>query len=345
MSGMYEHQKVRNTTPVTIRASDGRGAAAASDTVDVSVMKGRPRVNVAGSVTRPDPQVAMGSPGLPPKFAIAGSADMPAHDRSWQFLRSIIALFYRATTPASRGVCTMARFLAPTALIAVISAQVACVPPYERTAHDDSTHAHLRRGQFSVDTMAVHYVEGGNRQGPRVFFIHGTPGNWEAFAHLMRDRTLLDRLHLIAIDRPGFGASAHAGVITDLDRHAAVVHAAFKAVGNPENKPIVVAIRSAARSRISLPQIIQRISADSSQSRQVSTRRSARRDGSIIWGHGPGPSFRVRSNARIRRSCRSVSNSARYIIDCPASRGRLWSSRAGSTGWFRLATQISRSAT
>lgn len=52
-----------------------------------------------------------------------------------------------------------------------------------------------------------HYVSAGNEEGPILFFVHGSPGSWNAFEAFLKDSLLAKEYHLLAIDRPGFGYS------------------------------------------------------------------------------------------------------------------------------------------
>jgi pimeloyl-ACP methyl ester carboxylesterase len=53
----------------------------------------------------------------------------------------------------------------------------------------------------------IHYIETGNNQNPTLFFVHGSPGSWDAYKNYLKDTLLLKRYRMIAIDRPGFGYS------------------------------------------------------------------------------------------------------------------------------------------
>ena len=53
----------------------------------------------------------------------------------------------------------------------------------------------------------LHYVKTGSENLPTLFFIHGSPGSWDAFKEYMMDSALLSRFRIISIDRPGFGFS------------------------------------------------------------------------------------------------------------------------------------------
>lgn len=39
----------------------------------------------------------------------------------------------------------------------------------------------------------VHYVATGNAQNPTLFFIHGSPGSWNAFKEYLQDTLLLKK--------------------------------------------------------------------------------------------------------------------------------------------------------
>jgi pimeloyl-ACP methyl ester carboxylesterase len=53
----------------------------------------------------------------------------------------------------------------------------------------------------------LHYVQVGSDTLPTLFFVHGSPGSWNAFKRYLQDKDLIDRYRMVAIDRPGFGFS------------------------------------------------------------------------------------------------------------------------------------------
>lgn len=65
----------------------------------------------------------------------------------------------------------------------------------------------LRIKRQSVNGYELHYTATGADSLPTLFFLHGSPGSWDAFERYMRDSLLLQRFRMIAIDRPGFGYS------------------------------------------------------------------------------------------------------------------------------------------
>ncbi|AWI26144.1 alpha/beta fold hydrolase [Flavobacterium pallidum] len=60
---------------------------------------------------------------------------------------------------------------------------------------------------FTTGGRDIHYIVTGKNDLPTVFFIHGSPGSWNAFKDYMKDSLLLQKYRLVAIDRPGFGYS------------------------------------------------------------------------------------------------------------------------------------------
>lgn len=58
-----------------------------------------------------------------------------------------------------------------------------------------------------VDGFNMHYVKTGNDSLPTLFFVHGSPGSWNAFTRYLVDSALLSKYRMISVDRPGFGDS------------------------------------------------------------------------------------------------------------------------------------------
>jgi pimeloyl-ACP methyl ester carboxylesterase len=65
----------------------------------------------------------------------------------------------------------------------------------------------LKTETLVVDGFSMHYAKTGNDSLPTLFFVHGSPGSWDAFAGYMQDRDLLAKYRMISVDRPGFGYS------------------------------------------------------------------------------------------------------------------------------------------
>lgn len=69
--------------------------------------------------------------------------------------------------------------------------------------------------------------------GPSVVFVHGSPGSWDNFAHMLSDTSLNSRFTLAAVDRPGFGNTMPKGPEPSLEVQAERIQAAVGAAGIP----------------------------------------------------------------------------------------------------------------
>lgn len=87
------------------------------------------------------------------------------------------------------------------------------------------------------DGYKIHYVETGDAQNPTLFFVHGSPGSWNAFKEYLSDTLLLKKYRMIAIDRPGFGYSDF-GDAQNLKKQASIIGAFIKTIDN--KKPFIL---------------------------------------------------------------------------------------------------------
>lgn len=77
----------------------------------------------------------------------------------------------------------------------------------QETAARLERHGDVAHRQIRIDDVDLHHVTAGNPHGPILYLIHGTPGDWSIFANLFDDRSLTEHVRLIAVDRPGWGAT------------------------------------------------------------------------------------------------------------------------------------------
>lgn len=82
-------------------------------------------------------------------------------------------------------------------------------------------------------------AEIGNPSGPLVLLVHGSPGSWRDFAHVLADPRLAERAWLVSVDRPGWGGSAEGGLETSLEAQARALRGVLEA--HPGNRPVIVA--------------------------------------------------------------------------------------------------------
>lgn len=81
----------------------------------------------------------------------------------------------------------------------------------------------------------LHYVKTGADSLPTLFFIHGSPGSWDAFKGYMMDSALFRHFRIISIDRPGFGYS-NFGSAYRLETQAQMINKIIQKEKN--NKPL-----------------------------------------------------------------------------------------------------------
>lgn len=60
---------------------------------------------------------------------------------------------------------------------------------------------------LDINGYRIHYIETGNKNASTLFFVHGSPGSWDAYKDYLKDSLLLSKFRMIAIDRIGFGYS------------------------------------------------------------------------------------------------------------------------------------------
>jgi pimeloyl-ACP methyl ester carboxylesterase len=84
---------------------------------------------------------------------------------------------------------------------------------------------------LDVNGFPLHYAKTGNDSLPTLFFVHGSPGGWIKFKQYLKDKDLLRKFRMIAIDRPGFGYSRF-GEIKSLQEQSEIISALLKQIEN-----------------------------------------------------------------------------------------------------------------
>ncbi|HMG81767.1 MAG TPA: alpha/beta hydrolase [Ferruginibacter sp.] len=95
----------------------------------------------------------------------------------------------------------------------------------------------LHTETLDVNGFKLHYVQTGNDTFPTLFFVHGSPGSWDAFSVYLKDSDLLKKYRMVSIDRPGFGYSEF-GNARNLSDQSAIISPIFKHIQN--GKPIYI---------------------------------------------------------------------------------------------------------
>ena len=126
-------------------------------------------------------------------------------------------------------------------LIGLLIVKKIGLPPYYQT--DDAvmtlqTIEGFSKHRLDIKGQKIHYVRSGDADKPIIVFIHGSPGQWTAWADYLLDKDLRDKAHMIAVDRAGFGGSNMGAYEPNLKRQAQFI---IEAVADlTKNKKIVV---------------------------------------------------------------------------------------------------------
>ena len=60
---------------------------------------------------------------------------------------------------------------------------------------------------YTIEGRNIYYAKTGNDSLPTLYFVHGSPGSWNAFEGFLADDQLLKKFRMVSVDRPGFGYS------------------------------------------------------------------------------------------------------------------------------------------
>ena len=75
--------------------------------------------------------------------------------------------------------------------------------------------------RYEIEKRPVRYMELGNDSLPLLIFMHGAPGSLTSFKSYMKDKDLLKKVKIVAIDRPGYGYSGFGKAERSVEKQAA----------------------------------------------------------------------------------------------------------------------------
>lgn len=107
----------------------------------------------------------------------------------------------------------------------------------ETVAYFDTLKVQFKNSTSIVGDHSIHFIQTGSAEKATLFFVHGSPGSWDAYKQYLSDSLLLKKYRMIAIDRPGFGRS-NFGTAEDLATQAQVIEDFITQVDN--HQPIVL---------------------------------------------------------------------------------------------------------
>lgn len=106
--------------------------------------------------------------------------------------------------------------------------------PKEDKVFFDTAKLKYKDSSIAIDDSKIHYIETGKKENPTLFFVHGSPGSWDAYKDFLKDTLLLKKYRMIAIDRPGFGYSDF-GNAKNLYEQAHLIEALVEKIKNGKN--------------------------------------------------------------------------------------------------------------
>ena len=109
---------------------------------------------------------------------------------------------------------------------------------HDTKAFFKTTNSHFLDSTVFVDGSKIHYIQTGNLNQATLFFVHGSPGSWDAFKMYLQDSLLQQHFRMIAIDRPGFGYS-NFGNSKNLFEQAHDIEAMIMSVQNGKNSYLI----------------------------------------------------------------------------------------------------------
>jgi len=77
--------------------------------------------------------------------------------------------------------------------------------------------------RYEIEKRPVRYMELGNDTLPLLIFMHGAPGSLTSFKSYMKDKDLLNKVKIVAVDRPGYGYSGFGKVERSVEKQAAFI--------------------------------------------------------------------------------------------------------------------------
>jgi pimeloyl-ACP methyl ester carboxylesterase len=113
--------------------------------------------------------------------------------------------------------------------VGVALTALGCAPPGPLTAESAMQAMRHSLALGPAASTRISYLRNGDASGPRVILVHGTPGSASGWAdYVIRPPVGVE---VVALDRPGFGASGPDGAVTRLAEQAAAVIALLPSDG------------------------------------------------------------------------------------------------------------------
>ena len=136
---------------------------------------------------------------------------------------------------------SLSTFLRPSFWLAGLAGLAACSNwPYPKGPIESLYPEPPRPVEMNVQVgdRTLHYLQmDGAHVAPRIVFIHGSPGDWKAYAKYLVHPDLQPYVPLIVVDRPGYGGSGAGQMVPSLTEQARLL---APLLDDPQGPAIVV---------------------------------------------------------------------------------------------------------
>jgi len=96
----------------------------------------------------------------------------------------------------------------------------------------------IKFADLTIGDRNIHYVYSDQGKEALAVFIHGSPGSWNAFIDFFKADTLLRKVDILAVDRPGFGQSNYGNAEPSMEKQAHYMNEVTKLF--PHKKKILI---------------------------------------------------------------------------------------------------------
>jgi pimeloyl-ACP methyl ester carboxylesterase len=116
------------------------------------------------------------------------------------------------------------------AIVGGLSTLIGCTIPGPQSSEEEMSAKLPHHTLSSPAGYDLSYLEAGDPNGHLVVFVHGTPGEAQAWADYLM--SVPSGYHYISLDRPGFGKSGPGDAVVSLAEQAKALAAIIRAKGN-----------------------------------------------------------------------------------------------------------------
>ncbi len=89
-------------------------------------------------------------------------------------------------------------------------------------------------GDLLIRGRNIHYAYIDQQKETLIIWVHGSPGSWSAFLDFFKTDSLLKKMDMLSIDRPGFGASDFGKAEPSIEKQANFLYEVTRKFNHPK---------------------------------------------------------------------------------------------------------------